>query len=298
MRHDRLDEAKASLMRLTKRPAINCNAQETMAMMKHTNEIEKYLSNDRLSYTRCFTGTNLRRTEIACVVCVTQAFSGGAVGGYAAYFNEQVGLSASNSFNLVIAMYGAGILGNIVCWFLLPFIGRRRLYISGLIVLLVTLILIGIVDLLVTSTARPWVLGSLLILLTSVYDLTIGPVCYVLVAEIPSTRLRLKTVVLARVAYNLSLLFVSTVTPKMLNPTAWNWKGKACFFFAGTNFLCLVWTYWRLPELFGLSYLEIDLLFEKKARTGKFRELQVKLENAGYFSLARNGQEPSIWVGF
>lgn len=114
-------------------------------------------------------------------------------------------------------------------------------------------------------------------------------------SEIPSTRLRVKTVVLARVAYNLSLIFVSTITPKMLNPTAWNWKGKAGFFFAGTNLLCLAWSYWRLPELFGLSYLEIDLLFEKKVKTRKFKELQVNLRNAGYFSLARN---ESMWVGY
>ena len=33
------------------------------------------------------------------------------------------------------------------------------------------------------------------------YDLTVGPICYCLVAEIPSTRLRITTAVLARNAY-------------------------------------------------------------------------------------------------
>lgn len=282
-------------MRLTKRDTTDFNVEDTIAMLKHTDEIEKYLSNDRRSYMECFTGTNLRRTEIACAVWVTQAFSGGAIVGYTAYINQQVGLSPSNSFNLVIATYCAGILGNILCCFLLPFVGRRTLYISGLIVMLVLLILIGIVDVVVISDAQPWVVASLLILLTSAYNLTIGPVCYVLVAEIPSTRLRVKTVVLARAAYNLSMILLGTLIPKMLNPTAWNWKGKTCFFFAGTNILCLIWCYWRLPELFGLSYLEIDLLFEKKAKTRKFRELQVNLENAGYFGLARR---ENVWMGY
>jgi MFS transporter, SP family, general alpha glucoside:H+ symporter len=37
---------------------------------------------------------------------------------------------------------------------------------------------------------------------TFIYDFTVGPVCYSLVADIPSTRLKIKTVVLARNLYN------------------------------------------------------------------------------------------------
>lgn len=37
--------------------------------------------------------------------------------------------------------------------------------------------------------------GALLLIYTAVYDATVGPVCYTLVSEIPSTRLRAKTVV-------------------------------------------------------------------------------------------------------
>jgi len=38
---------------------------------------------------------------------------------------------------------------------------------------------------------------------TFLYDLTVGPVCYCLVAEVSSIRLRQKTIVLARNFYNI-----------------------------------------------------------------------------------------------
>lgn len=37
-----------------------------------------------------------------------------------------------------------------------------------------------------------WASGSLLIVFSFLYQFTVGPVCYCLVAEIPSTRLRAK----------------------------------------------------------------------------------------------------------
>ncbi|KAH8696587.1 hypothetical protein BGW36DRAFT_258309, partial [Talaromyces proteolyticus] len=54
-------------------------------------------------------------------------------------------------------------------------------------------------------------------------------------------------------------------------------KGRSCFFFIGTTVLCFIWCYFRLPEPSGLSYLEIDTLFEKRAKTVKFRVFQRNL---------------------
>lgn len=48
------------------------------------------------------------------------------------------------------------------------------------------------------SAAAQWAIGGLLIAFALTYQFTVGPVCYSLVAEIGSTRLRSKTVVLAR----------------------------------------------------------------------------------------------------
>jgi SP family general alpha glucoside:H+ symporter-like MFS transporter len=62
----------------------------------------------------------------------------------------------------------------------------------------------------------------------------------------------------------------------MLNPTAWNWKAKSGFFWAGLCFLCAVWTYFRLPEPKGRTYGELDILFENKISARKFKSTAVE----------------------
>lgn len=56
---------------------------------------------------------------------------------------------------------------------------------------------------------------------------------------------------------------------------AWNWGAKAGFFYAGTNILCLIWCWFRLPETKDRSFGEIDLLFEAKVPARKFKYTQV-----------------------
>ncbi|KIX02379.1 uncharacterized protein Z518_08320 [Rhinocladiella mackenziei CBS 650.93] len=269
VRHEKIHEAKKALLRLTTKSSDpDFNADETVAMMQHTNEVEKYLNSGGVSYLDCLKGTDLRRTEICCMVWCTQALCGRSMTRYAAYFYEQAGFDTANSFNLAVGMYAGAICARICAWVGMRKIGRRALYLGGLFLSLIILI----------------ASGSLIIVLTFVYDFTVGPVCYVLVAEIPSSRLRVKTVVLARVAYNIVSIITNVMTPRMLNPSAWDWKGQSCLLFAGTTLVCLI-RWFRLPEPMGLTYMELDILFGKKAKARRFREFQVNLASTGYFSL-------------
>ncbi|KAH2872739.1 hypothetical protein KXV67_008017 [Aspergillus fumigatus] len=283
IRHDRPEEAKRSLKRLTR---SGVSVDQTAAMLTHTNEVEKHLmAGGAISYLDCFKRVDLRRTEITCCVWISQQLCGTSLMGWAAYYYKQAGFDTSHAFDLTVGTFGLAIAGGVISWFLMPRVGRRRLYLSGLLVLFLTLLTAGCISVASSTQWRLWALGSFLIFMTFVYNITVGPICYVLVAEIPSTRLRVKTVVLARVTYNFSGVLINWMTPNMLSPDEWDWKGKSCFFFAGTTLLCLLWCYWRLPETYGLSYLEIDILFEKKAKKSKFRELQANLQDRGYFGL-------------
>jgi SP family general alpha glucoside:H+ symporter-like MFS transporter len=299
IRHGYDDRAKASLQRLTTKETKNFNLEETISLMKKTNEVEKNLSAGN-SYWDCFKGVNLRRTEIACMVWMIQTLCGSSMTGYATYFYEQTGFDQEQSFDLSLGMYGMAIVGAMISWFLLPVVGRRTLYLWGTGLCFVILIAAGSIG---TQPYVPWVswtLGSLVILLTFVYDTTIGPVCYSLVAEIPSTRLRVKTVVLARVAYNIVGIVANVLMPKMVNPTAWNWRGKTCYLWAGTCLLCYIWCYYRLPEPKGLTYLELDLLFEKRVTARKFRKVQNILDQSGYFHIASQDDRRAFtdWRGY
>ncbi|KAL2065829.1 hypothetical protein VTL71DRAFT_3499 [Oculimacula yallundae] len=106
-------------------------------------------------------------------------------------------------------------------------------------------------------------------LFTFCYDTAVGTAAYSIVTEMPSTRLRTKIIVLARNLYNVQGTINGVITPFMLNPSAWNWKGKAGFFWAGTSLLCLTWSEFRLPEGRGRTYGELDILLEQRISARK-----------------------------
>jgi SP family general alpha glucoside:H+ symporter-like MFS transporter len=158
----------------------------------------------------------------------------------------------------------------------MTYFGRRTIFLTGLSCNFIVLMTIGFVSLAPQTTKGPaYATGALLLVFTLVYDITVGTVAYSIVAEIPSDRLRTKTIVLARNLYNVMGTINGVITPYMLNPSAWHWRGKAGFFWAGLCFLCLVWTYFRLPEPKGRTYGELDILFEKKVSARKFAKAVV-----------------------
>lgn len=288
IRHERPAEARKSIVRLTSPSAVAdpnsmFNIDESVALMQHTNEVEKNLEVGT-SYLACFRGTDLRRTEIACMVWMIQSICG-CMTGYATYFYVQAGLSTDRAFTMSIAMYGAGILGLGCSWLLMKWFGRRTLFMFGVALCAIVLLAAGFVGTRSNSAAISWTLGTLIVVMTFVYDCTVGPVCYSIVAEIPATRLRVKSVVLARVAYNILSLVTNVLMSHLLNPDSWNWKGKTCFLWAGAAGLALVWCWFRLPEPKGLTYMELDVLFEKRVDARRFKRITGRLENAGYFDL-------------
>jgi MFS transporter, SP family, general alpha glucoside:H+ symporter len=300
IRHGRDADARHALTRLTKKANPHIDIDQMIAVMRFTDATEKRLSpGASSSYGDCFRGTNRRRTEIAAMVWLTQALCGAALIGYAPYFYEQAGFDTRNSFRLSTGTFGLAMIGGVMSWLLLRRMGRRLIYLTGLGALFALLVAAGIVS--ATLPTRPggnWIVGSLVVALVFVYSVTIGPACYVMVAEIPSTRLRVKTVVLARVAYNLATLVNNVLTPFMLNPTEWNWGGRTCLWYAGTAMICFAWAMIRLPETRGLSYIELDILFDKKAPAAKFDQLRVNLENCGYLSLNKIERSTLVWHGW
>jgi SP family general alpha glucoside:H+ symporter-like MFS transporter len=123
----------------------------------------------------------------------------------------------------------------------------------------------------------------LVIIFIFCFDATVGPVTYTLVGELPSTRLRVNTIVLARISYNISGMITNFINLRALNPLAWNLQGKSNWIWAGTCLACLVYCWFRLPETKGLTYHELDILFEKKANARKFASIQRRLDETGYF---------------
>lgn len=274
VRHGRSQEAVRSLERLTSKgrdPTFD--AEKTVAMMIHTDTVERQIR-EGASYRDLFRGVNLRRTEIACVTWAIQNLCGSAFMGYSTYFYQQAGLDTSNSFTMSLVQYALGIIGTLLSWYAMRFFGRRTLYMFGCAGLCILMFIIGFASL-SSTTAASWAIGSMLLVFTFVYDFTVGPVCYSLVPEVASSRLRTKSTVLARNVYNTVAIVNNVITPYMLNPTAWNWGAKAGFFWGGLALLCTIYIFFRLPEPKGRTFGELDVLFEQKVPARKFASTEV-----------------------
>jgi len=265
--------AKKSLLRLTSPNQPNFNADDTIAMIEHTNEMEKNLK-EGTSYRDCFKGIDLRRTEIVVGIWLVQTLGGQNLMGYFSYFLTQAGMDASNSFSLSMAQYALGMVGTFGSWFLMAKVGRRTIHFTGLCTQLLILIIVGSLSF-SNNNGSVWAIGAMLIVFTFVYDFTVGPVTYSLISELSSTRLKAKTIVMARAAYNASNIFVNVMTNYQLSSTAWNWGARTAYFWAGTCLISAIWVYFRLPEPRGRTYAELDVLFERRVSARKFASTKI-----------------------
>lgn len=79
-------------------------------------------------------------------------------------------------------------------------------------------------------------------------DTKIGSVSYSLVSELFSSRLRQKTVVIARSIDNFGGIVNTFLALNMLNSSSWNWDANLGFPWTGICFTCILWCNFRLPE--------------------------------------------------
>ncbi|KAL1592463.1 hypothetical protein SLS59_009696 [Nothophoma quercina] len=266
-----LDMAERMITRLSS-PSQRHLVKQKVAMMVHTNELERSMSEDT-SYLQCFKGIDLRRTEIACMAFAAQPFCGSAMGGTPTYFFVQAGLSGDISFKMTVGGLGLASVGTIVSWFIMSYCGRRTLYLWGLGGLTAILMTVGAISAGAgNSSGGNYAQAGLMLAWLAVYYTTVGPICYAIITEVSSTRLRSKSVCLSRIAYYIAQIISNVVNPYMLNPTAGNWKGKTGFMWGGCAFLFFVWTFFRLPETKGRSFEEIDIMFAKGIRARDFKK--------------------------
>ena len=270
VRMGRLEEAEHSLNRLI-RQSSGVDIKATLANIVHTNTLEKELAAGT-TYWDCFRGVERRRSIIAMVVFAAQITSGLNFAYNSTYFFQQIGLNTTQTYNLNVGGTALALVGTLISWFaIMPYFGRRTIYLWGLFTMAMILFLIGILNV-KTSEHRFGLTQAVLTLVwTFVFQLSSGQLGWALPAEMGSTRLRQKTVCLARNAYYVCSVIAGTLNPYFVNPTQWDLKGYTGFVWGGTCFVTFVWCYFFLPETKGMSFGEIDVLFEKRTPARSFK---------------------------
>lgn len=278
LKKNRVADARKAIVKLVRKgsPAL---AEEKLALMLHTLAQEaKQESAEVATGMRKYLGlfnnsVDARRTEIACMTWLIQALCGSSLLGYTIIFLASTGMDRGLLFQVNLAGPGAGLLGTLASWWLMRYVGRRSIYFYGCVIMCFLLVGCGLSSIASDPNVRGIVAGAILAIITCVYDLTLGPICYSIVSEIPSIRRRAATVSAARGTYLVTNLSNYFLTPLMVNEQTaggWGWGPKAGFYHACWCILGAIYTYFRIPETNGLSARGMDILFQKNVSARKF----------------------------
>jgi SP family general alpha glucoside:H+ symporter-like MFS transporter len=139
----------------------------------------------------------------------------------------------------------------------------------------IELCLIGILNVWTERNSVAYAQAVLTLVWTFTFQLSAGQLGWALPAEIGSTRLRQKTVCLARNVSNISGVIGGTLENYFMNPEAWDLKGYTGFVWGGCAWLVFIWAYFRLPETKDRTFHELDILFAKQVPARKFATTDV-----------------------
>ncbi|KAH7363400.1 general substrate transporter [Plectosphaerella cucumerina] len=274
VRKGRFEEAERSLSRLVAAPRDTIDPKDTLSLIIRTVEGER-AHQIQGSYFECFKGTNLRRTEIAMVSWGCQILPGLIIQNYITYFFTLAGLKTADSFYLSIGNAGLAFVGTVSSWFVMTRFGWKTVYLGGLCAMIPVMGLVGFLDLATNTpngdTVR-WGQCSLLLIWFFIYGISIGPIPYSIAANVGAANLRAKTIALGRNTYYFLSIINTVVSPYFLNPKELDLKGKAAFLPWGLTVCMVVWTYFRLPELKGMTQETLNNLFDAKVSARKFKE--------------------------
>lgn len=102
-------------------------------------------------------------------------------------------------------------------------------------------------------TAVIWAQCSMMIVWNLMYNLSIGPVCFVILCECSATKVRSKTIAVATAVQAAFGIVMTVAIPYMINPDAGNMRGKVGFFY-GVSLLSLL-VGWKEPVFCMLNQL-------------------------------------------
>ncbi|KAF2259772.1 sugar transporter [Lojkania enalia] len=269
-RQGRMADAERSLSRLSSKVV---NVKAVLAQIIETDKLETQMEAGS-TYLDVFRKVNWRRTEVAIGVYATQVLCGIYLINYGTYFFNLAGLNTEQAYNMGIGFMAVGWVSTCLSWFLMQKFGRRPLYNTGLAVLMIIMFLVGILDVVETKGAL-WAQSALLLVWNFTFDWSVGPVAYAIFCEVSATRVRSKTIAVATAVQATVGIIMTVAIPYLINPDEADLRGKLGFFFGALSAPCLIWCYFRVPEMKGRTYEELDIMFERNVPTREFRKYQI-----------------------
>ncbi|KAF5005043.1 hypothetical protein FDECE_8459 [Fusarium decemcellulare] len=269
---NRVDEATKQLKRLRKESSDEQISTEIETLrMSSSNETKG-------TWKEVFNKENRVRTAVAVLAMFGQQATGQAfISQYNVIFYQSQGF-AKQAFVFNLISPCLGIVCLLLTWFIVDAVGRRPLLLIGSTLMAIFLCVVGSVSTVPnpTQAAKEAMVASFMLFGCS-FNLSWGPVSFVVVAEAAASRVKEKTNLLAGVISVITTFVTSFTIPYLINKRYAGLGGKIGFIYGGICVVMLILTWFFVPELKGRSLEEIDELFASAAPLRKFGDVQTTL---------------------
>jgi sugar porter (SP) family MFS transporter len=244
--HDREDDARKVLCRARRRDEVDQELDEIREVSRESGALRDLLS----KAVRPMLVVGLGLAIFQQIVGINTIIY------FAPTIFSLAGDPTSKSIGLTVFVGVTNVVFTIVAVLLLDRVGRRKLLLAGTAGLTVALVALGLFfQVAAIKQHASWLALASLIFYIASFAIGLGPVFWLMIAEIFPLRIREPAMSACTVA-NWGFNFIVSFTFLQLVSTAG--KGGAFFVYAGLGVLAVAFFAWKVPETKGRSLEEIE----------------------------------------
>ena len=192
VRKGQLDKAHRALTKIYL--GSGDDVDQHLARITEVVQLEAHAKSEEGVWLDLFRAGNLHRTLVVGGVFVCQELAGVQfVLGFSTYFFELAGFPTAEAFQLGVGTLAIAVVGNFIGLALINRVGRRALFIWGMVACALDCLGLGVAALIPGQNAL-WAQAVFTMVYMLAYQGGIGPVAYALCAELGSAKLKSKTV--------------------------------------------------------------------------------------------------------
>ncbi|KAK9328501.1 general substrate transporter [Lipomyces starkeyi] len=256
----RLEQARHNLRKL--RGFSDEEVDEELELIKQSEMAEREIGKDA-KFWELFNRQNLKRTLAASSLFSMNQVSGIILSTtYATIFLQEIGVG--NPFRLTIAATCCQLAGAIIGPFVVDSAGRRPVALIGMTILMVIDFIAG--GLAFASKSNKSIalgIAVLSFLFNVVWTGSFYALAMVVPSEVATVRLRNHTMSYTVGWCQITAVITTFAVPQITSAGAGNLGPKAYLVFGGCMACIITFTFFMIPESKGLTFLQIDEMYEK-----------------------------------
>ncbi|KAI9709509.1 MAG: hypothetical protein M1820_003269 [Bogoriella megaspora] len=263
---DRQDDAAKALARLRSQPIGSTFIADELTELVANREYELRIAQP--GWLPCLKGGwkpsgNLRRCVLGILTQMMQQWTGvNFIFYYGTTFFQSSGIK--NAFIISVITNVVNVAATPVSFYTIEKFGRRTLLIYGAVAMVFCEFIIAIVG---TADKGSQAANICLIVFVCIYifffAMTWGPGAWVLISEIFPLPIRAKGVALATASNWFWNCIIGVITPYMVDSDEGNLGSKVFFVWGSLCCVCVLFSYFLVPETKGLSLEQVDKMLEE-----------------------------------